>query len=327
MKRIDSVMIQQSVNLDANEKAFFERQLEYIKSKTYDIQYPEYKAVSLIPVSTEAGPGAKEITYRQFDMVGISKIIANYADDLPRVDVLGTEYTSKVRAHGNAYGYNIDEIAEAQKSGIPLQSRKAASARQAYEQFINKCAWFARSGDAEWAGLSGFIYAANIPTATAHTGATSGSVVWSGKTVDEILKDLNDTVNTMISLTKGIEIPDTVLLPIAQYTQIATTRLGDGSDTTILDFFLKTQPNITTVTWVNELDSVSPLPSAPTGAGTGDIMIVYKRDPNKLTLEVPKPFSQLPVQERNLEFVVNTHAKIGGVIVYYPLSVSILEGI
>jgi len=327
-KKIDKRVIDNSVHLDANEKAFFTRQLEHIKSQTYDVLYPEYSATRLIPVSTEAGPGAKTITYRQWDAVGTSKILASYADDLPRVDVDGKEFTSPVRPHGNAYGYNVDEIEEARMAGVNLTARKALASRQSYEQFVNKIAWFANgSNSPEYAGLIGLLYAPNITTGTAHTGGTSGKVKWAEKNVDEILKDMNDTVQGIIDLTKGVERPDTILLPLAQYGIISTKRLGDGSDTTILDFFLRTNPFINTIEGIFELKDVSPKPSAPTGAGTTDVMLVYKRDPMKLTLEIPKPYTQLPVEPRNLEFIVNTHSKCGGVIVYYPLSVSILEGI
>ncbi len=56
-------------------------------------------------------------------------------------------------------------------------------------------------------------------------------------------------------------------------------------------------------------------------------MITYKRSPDKLTLELPQLFEQFAAQERNLEFVVPAHGRIGGVIIYYPLSVNIVEGI
>ena len=35
----------QSVILDANESAFFARELEHVKAKSYDKIYPEYKAI------------------------------------------------------------------------------------------------------------------------------------------------------------------------------------------------------------------------------------------------------------------------------------------
>ena len=119
-----------SVNLDADQTMFFQRELEHIKSRTYDIRYAELKARSLIPVSGEAGPGAESITYYQYDMVGVAKIIANYATDLPRADVRGKKFTSPVESLGASYGYSVQDIRAAAKAGKPLEQRKANAARR-----------------------------------------------------------------------------------------------------------------------------------------------------------------------------------------------------
>ena len=102
---------------DGDETAFFNRQLEFIKAKTFDILFPELKARSVLPVDFSAGPGAESITYRQFDQAGIAKIIANYAQDLPRADISGKEFTAKVRSLGASYGWTLQEIRAAKMAG------------------------------------------------------------------------------------------------------------------------------------------------------------------------------------------------------------------
>ena len=311
----------QSRNLDANETVFFARELEHVKARSYDKKYPELKGTMLIPVSTEAGSGADSITYHQFDQVGIAKIIANYADDLPRADVFGKEFTSPVRSIGVSFGYNLQEVRAAAMANKPLNARRASSARRSNEQTVNNIAWF---GDTEY-NLQGMLSNPNITAATAPNGA-GGQPEWTTKTSAEILADMNNTVNGIISLTKGVEVPDTLLLPIEQYTLIATKQnTTSGSDLTVLEYFLRNQPIIRSVEWVNELKDVAAPPSG--AAGPVDVMVAYKRDAEKLTLEIPQPYEQLPVQERNLEFLVPCHSRCGGVIIYYPLSISVLEDI
>lgn len=307
-----------SVNLDANESAFFARELEAIKARTYDVLYPEYKATRLIPVSTEAGSGAESITYRQFDAVGLMKIIANYADDLPRSDVFGKEFTSPVRSLGGSYGWNLQEVRAAAMVGRPLSSRKAMSARQSYDQSVNRIGWFARPADGVNGGLTGFLYNPNVTSGAAVTGT------WSSATADQIIGDVNACINGVKTLTKGVENPNTLLLPVAQMSLIASTPRSTNSDTTILEFLKKVHPGVS-FEELNELAALDPAPSG--GSAPTDVMVAYKRDPMKVTLELPQLFEQLPVQERGLEFLVPTHARIGGVIFYYPLSCSIVEGI
>ena len=70
--------ISQAINngiLDADGAFFFQRQLEQIKARSYDVQYAELQARMLFPVSNEGGPGITSITYRTYDQIGAAKII------------------------------------------------------------------------------------------------------------------------------------------------------------------------------------------------------------------------------------------------------------
>ena len=124
----------QSVALDANETFFFSRELEYIKSKSYDIEFPEMKAFKHIPISTEAGEGAQSITYAQFEETGFARVIESYADDLPRADIRGKEYTSPVKSIGVSYGYSVQEIRAAIYVRRSLTQRQANAARRANDK-------------------------------------------------------------------------------------------------------------------------------------------------------------------------------------------------
>lgn len=304
-----------STNLDANETFFFSRELEYVKSKSYDIEFPEMKAFRHIPISTEAGEGALAITYAQFEEVGMARVIESYADDLPRADIRGKEYTTPVKSIGASYGYSIQEIRAAILVGRSLTQRQSNAARRANDQKINKLAWF---GDPVY-NILGILNTPNIPSTSVPNDGSGASTLWINKTPDQILRDLNEITNSIMSLTNGVEMPNTVLLPVAQYTLIASTPRSSVSDTTILEYFIQNNPFVTTVDWVPEL----------AGAGTSgaDIFIAYDKNPDKLTMEIPMPFTQYPPQERGLEFVVPCESRYGGIIVYYPLSLSIGEGI
>ena len=65
-----------ATHFDADESAFFARELERVKAQTYDVRYPNLRSRDFIPVDNSVGAGATEVTYRQFDRVGNAKIIA-----------------------------------------------------------------------------------------------------------------------------------------------------------------------------------------------------------------------------------------------------------
>ena len=307
-------MSRKFINLDDGESIFFARQLESVKAKTYDVVYPELKARALLPVSSEAGPGAETIKYEQFDQVGVARIVSSYADDLPRADIKGKEFISNVRSLGAAYGYNLQEVRAAKMAGKPLQQRRANAAKRAVRQKENSIAFFGDSTN----NIPGFFSNPNITSVTLPADGTGASKLWSTKTPAQILRDMNLVANTPISTTLGTHTPDTMLLPVAQYSLVSSSPRSDYSDMTILEYFLENNPFITEVTWLNELK----------GAFSSlDAVFVYKKDPEYVTLEIPQDFEQLPVQERNLEFVVPCHSRIGGVLMYYPLAAAYGSGI
>ena len=302
----------QYTNLDSAETMFFQRELEQVKAKSYDVLKVPLKAFELIPVDSTTAPGARTVTYEQYDSTGIAKIISNYADDLPTADVKGKEFHSTIKSIGNSYVYSKDDIRAAQFAGKPLNQRKANAAVEAHRQLMNKLAFF---GDSAY-GIQGLLTNSNIPSAPVAVGAAT-TLTWATKTPDEILKDLNSAVSDMLDLTKGVEVPNTIVVPIAQYNYIATTARSANSDTTILEFFKGNNPGIE-VMWATELKGAF--------AG-GDGFIVYNRNPDKLWMEIPMMVQMSPAQEKGLSYVVPCESKFGGVIVPYVLSVSFRRGI
>ena len=307
-----------TLKLDANESAFFKRQIEYIKAKTYDVKYKDLKAFTLIPISNESPSGATEITWRQFAGVGFAKIISDYANDFPRVDVYGVETTTKVRGIGASYGYSVVEIRRAQMANIPLDQKKANMTRRAIEQVINQLAWL---GDTDY-NIQGLLNFPGITAGTIPADGSGASRLWTSKTPDQIIRDLTNLISAVVVTTNGKEMPTTLLLPIANYLYIANTKMSTPSDKTILSFFLENQRmagTIQRVDWLPEL----------TGAGALGVnrALVYVQDEDHITLEIPQPFEQFPSDQEGMEFEIACHAETAGVLVYYPLSIAYGDGI
>jgi len=318
----DYAVIQASQRLDAAESVFFARELEHVKAQSYDVKYPELTATKNIPVSSEAGSGAETITYQQYDAVGFAKIISNYATDLPRVDLVGKEFHAKVKSIGASYGYSIQDVRAARMAGKPLEQRKANAVRRANDQEVNRIAYF---GDDKH-GLVGLISHPNITEYTLPTDGTLNDVTagtddaakFINKTPTQVLRDLNGMVAKMLELTQKVEQPDTLLLDHETHADLSTRPRSDNSDTTILEFFLKNSPYVKKVEVIPELNKA--------GTDGTNVCMMYKKSPDKLTLEIPQPFEQFPPQAEGLEFVIPCHSRCAGVLIYYPLSIIKAEG-
>ena len=157
-------------NLDSNDLLFFKRQVEHVKTRVEEVKYPAFNQREIIPTSFEA-VDAKTITYYQYDMVGVAKVISNHADDLPHVSVLAKEFPSQVRKLGDAYGWSDDDIRFARKANVNLNDRLAKAAKQGILKLERDIAFY---GDATH-NLQGFFSNPNIPTSTAPADGTSSS--------------------------------------------------------------------------------------------------------------------------------------------------------
>lgn len=301
-------------NLDSAESIFFSRELEHVKTKTYDVEYPELKARSVIPVSMEADPADEKITYEQYDHIGMAIVLSSYSKKLPRADVKGTEFSSPIRSLGASYGYSIQEIRAAKKTGKPLQSKKADAAKRAIMELDNRIAFF---GDSTH-GLNGFLSHPNVPEYLIPADGTGASKLFTSKTPTQVLRDLNNFVNSIVEVSNGVEIPNTLKVPLSTYNYLKNTMIGDNMDKSILKAFLAEQEYIKEVSWLNELAA----------AGTAGVkrMVAYNKSADKVTLEIPQDFEQFDPQEQGLEFEVPCHARTGGVIFYKPLSAAYADG-
>ena len=161
-KRLRNIADGAGLRLDEGESVFFARQLEHIIAQEFDIEYAELRAQAVIPITMEAGPADQTVTYREYDRVGLAKLISDYSQDLPRVDITGKEVTAKVRTIGAMYGYNYDEVLASAKTGRDLEGRRAEMAREAILRKENYLLLF---GDAT-SGLSSFLQFANVSTYT-----------------------------------------------------------------------------------------------------------------------------------------------------------------
>lgn len=306
--------IEASGRFDANESMFFARQLEAIKAQTYDVKRANLNALQLMPVSTDVPEGATTITYRQYDTVGMAKVIANYANDLPRADVTGKEFTSNIRSIGNAFGYNTQEIRSAIFAGVNLPARKAMAATRAHQEKINALAF---TGDADH-GLPGLISNANVPEVTLLADGTGSAKTFASKTADKIVRDVNSLINKIISQSKGVHRATEVWMPVEQYALIATTQNSTASDTTILQFLQQVHPGVT-FRQVVELDGA--------GASGADRMYAIENSRDNWAIEIPMMMKMYSPQQKGLEFEVPVESRFGGVIIEYPLAFAFADGI
>lgn len=317
-------------HLDAAENIFFQRELETILAEQFNVVYATLKGRLNVP----NGPfgvdtWAETFTYDQYDSVGKAARVADYADDLPMVDVLGKQYTNKIAAYGEAFGYSIPELQASAAHGKPLDRTKALAARDVAEQSLDDIAFQGDSG----IGTKGISNQSGASTLTAGVKVSSSAVGDSGAhtgwldssgnlvaTADEMLLDLHTLYMKPIQVSKDVEKPTRMLLPTAQFFAAVQKPRSSTSNTSVLEYFRGTHDNVAVDYW-ERLKGASP------DSASLDLAIAYDPNPRKIRLVIPQDFMQMAPQLRNMKYVVNCYLRSGGVVSPYPLSMAYMKNI
>lgn len=308
---------------DAQQQAmsFLVEQASYIEPQVYEIQYPDIQYPRLVPVDTSASEWAKTVTFFSSDKVGQAQWFHHEANDVPRADVTREKFEHQIEMAAIGYGYTLEELGQAMLiPGTNLSIERASAARRAYEEFLDR---LVVSGDASkgWNGLSN---SSLITPVTAANGA-GGSPLWSQKTPDEILKDVNDALTGVFSDSLTVELADTVLLDVTRYNLIATKRLTDTS-MTILQFLQANNVYTAQTGQPLMIGILRQLDDA--GSGNTSRMVVYRRDPQVLKLHLPMPHRFLPVwQAGPIRFDVPGIFRTGGLEIRRPGAFRYVDGI
>lgn len=301
--------------VDANETAIFARQLEYIFTQTYDVEYPELQARSILPIVSGIPSGAELHTYSQFDSVGKAKFVDSHDTDFPTVEVKGLQFTGKIKSIGAAYQYTLQELRAAAMAGFQLDATKARMARLAVETLLDQVAAY---GDAS-TGLLGLTNATNVP-ATTKVGAT-----WDTATPQVILADIRRMFSKIWLGTKTTHRANTLLLDSTNYDQLANTDFAIVSGTTTLvgsgNLLNYVQAN------VPGLQRIIPWQRLDTAGADGKARIMaLDLNPNVLGLVIPQEFEQSAPQNAGFSTKTLCHMRTGGVVVRYPLAVTYMDG-
>lgn len=314
--RWDALRRMDAENLDASESFFFARQLEHIRAGLFEVQYPGLKGMMLVPVETNVNPGATEYTYRSTNYKGEAHVSSSMDSRPPSVEVEASESTTRIYSVTESYRYNIQEARSAAMTGMPLQAAKAKGARDLIARKMDEII-LVGTGAGPLSAV-GLFTQAGTETYTVPNGAT-GSPTFASKTPQEIADDLNAIANQIVTNSLGVEEPDTIVLPLAQYTLIHSRRMGDSANFTIAQHVLQNSPFIKRFEWSTYLTS--------NAAWSGARMVCYKKSPDKLQAIVPVVFEQFAPQARDFDLVTACHGRTAGTVVYAPKSIAYGDGI
>lgn len=293
-------------NFEAFEKTF------------YDVQYTQTFWREVIPpasVDTNLSAGASYASYGVMDHAGRGGFLRGKSGTVPSVSFsLSKPKPIPLIAAGVSSIITLDEIrVYAEAYGKNLNTELMQIMRTGCEDHVESVFFF---GDPE-VDFSGWI---EIPG----VGITASGGVWSGRTADQIVADINNAVSNIFNDTRGIYQATTMYLPLEQYALLADKRMSDYTDSSVMDYVLK--KNL--ARRLGKEFSIKSLPYLE-GAGIGGVDRAVFQCDNPIVHKFPFPlaFKLLPPEDRGFNVEFYAEYKFGSYHCRLPAAMQYLDNI
>lgn len=299
-----------------------------INSQVYATKFPDLDFARLVYVDSSAPEWTPGLITFMSSTVGKADWFSGAAKDVPRADI--TMDKNEVRIHMAAigYGFNSEEIGQAQLLGMNLDAAKAEAARRAYTEFM----WnISLTGDTT-KNLLGLANQSGVTTGTAPADGTGSVTTWfdgSGnatKTPTQIIRDVNNVLTGIFTGSLTVEMADTLLLPYSTISYLGATPVSSTNSETLLSFIMRT--NIYTMQTGQPLTIRGVLGLDTAGASSTKRMVAYRNAQDVVKLHLPMPHRFLPVyQDGPTSFQIPGIFRTGGVEVLRTGAFRYLDGI
>ncbi|WP_422057715.1 DUF2184 domain-containing protein [Sphingomonas sp.] len=293
--------------------AFLTPQLYRIETEVYMTKYPSFDIGRFFTVDTTGDMWDVGTLVYSMDQVGQAEFMAGGAFDMPYASTKMSQATRNFHLVGIGYEWNTQELQRAAMLGRALSSDKAGAAVLAADRFNYGIAMTGNTpAGASEKGWTGFVNNASVPSAQVAADGTGSSRLWSAKTPDLILRDINAALNAVESGSGETHIANTLALPTSAYNYIANTRVTD-TGTSILAFL---QANNSAGESLTILKSRA-LETAGTGSSTR--MVAYDNTAQVLKYMLPGPHRFLPAfQKSSMVYEVGGIMNVGGLDIRLP---------
>jgi|TARA_R110002012_G_scaffold16958_20_gene64536 hypothetical protein len=293
--------------------AFLTPQLYRIETEVYMTKYPSFDITRFMTVDTSGSMwDVGTLVYSQDD-VGQAEYLAAGAFDMPYASNKMSQATKPFHLAGVGYEWNTQELQRAAMLGRALGSDKARAAKMAADRFIYSIAMTGQTprGEAE-KGATGFINNGSAPSAQVAADGTSSSRLWTAKSADLILRDINEALTAVETGTGETHVANALILPTSRYNYIATQRVGD-TGSTILSYLLANNVAGEGLT----ISKSRALETAGTGSSTR--MVAYDNNPEVVKFHLPGPHQFLEAfRKAAMVYEVPGIMNVGGVEVRLP---------
>lgn len=176
------------------------------------------------------------------------------------------------------------------------------------------------------AGSTGLVNNASVTRISAANNAAGTSTKWEDKTADEILKDINDILYQVWQANdcSSDALPNHIILPVKQFGQLVTRKVGDGGEMSILTYVL--QNNLTAQQGGNLVISPCKYCSG-IGSSNADRLVAYMNQEDRICFNLTQPLRRMETEYANMRIKIPYICQFSEVRFLYPTTVRYMDGI
>jgi hypothetical protein len=223
--------------------------------------------------------------------------------------------------------YTIPELESAAKLGRPIDQQKYAGMQLKHQMDIDEQVYM---GDTTLS-QTGLVNNASASTITNVANGASGSPLWSSKTPDEILIDVNSLITSVWTASAYAVVPDRLLLPPVQFGQISTQKVGTSGSISLLKYL--EENNLLTTSGRGKLN-IYPLKwligAGANGTigteGAHDRMVCYTKQKDRIRYPMTL-LQRTPIQYESIYHKTTYFCRLGVVETVYNQCIGYADGL
>jgi hypothetical protein len=216
--------------------------------------------------------------------------------------------------------FSILELESAIKMGRPIDDQKLTALKLKCEMDTDEQVYV---GDATL-NVTGLINNTAVTNVANVPNGTAASPLWVNKTPAEILKDVNEVLQSGWAASGFAVMPSKILIPPTQFGALSTQVISTAGTTSILKYLREN--NIVAASGKGQIDFQPAKWATGFGAGATDRLVAYTQQ--KQFVRFPKTaLSRTPIQYDSLYHKTTYYCRLGVVEVVYPETIAYRDGI
>lgn len=307
--------------------AYYVNQLENLDTRLYEplVSISWGRDIKLRPGITMSNESTSFIQ-SQFagagtlqNTVGNMPWISQETTAIPGVSINGVKTVLPLRLLAREVSYTSVELERSQLTRQPIDAQKLDALNDLYQMNTDQMVYIGSSD----VGAEGLVNNSAV-TATTVANGISGSALWTNKTPDEILADVNTLLSGCWLAAAYAVCPSKLLLPPVQFSYLCSQKVSSAGNVSILKFLKENSIALN----INgkELDIQPVKWLAGVGAGSTDRMLVYTNDETRIRFPMV-PIRRETAYYQGIRYTAPYLWAFGEMEVVYPETLRYADGL